>query len=156
MFNVTKLYATDDATAATEAEADAPAAKTPAKSKPKPNGAVKAKAKAKPKADAKGGKKVAAKKAAPAKGKAKDRAKPVRDPAKLDAFGFRKGTIKSNAAALYAAKSGATLAEVKEAVGSVQFNLLKEVEEKGHTITRKTEKGDGARDVTRYKLTAKK
>lgn len=76
--------------------------------------------------------------------------------AKLDAFGFREGTIKSKAAALYADKGGATLAEVKAKTSSTQLNLLKECEGHGHTVTRVKEAGKGTRKVTRYFLVAKK
>ena len=78
-----------------------------------------------------------------------------RDPAKLDQYGFRKGSIKSEAAVMYSSKKGATLAEVKERVGSVQFNLLKEVEELGFKIKREQEDGEGKRKVTRFFIQAK-
>lgn len=77
-----------------------------------------------------------------------------RDPAKLDQFGYRKGSIRSKAATIYAGKKGATLAEVKEKVGSVQYNLLKEVEKRGHKVRKADEKTRGGRNVTRYFLTA--
>jgi hypothetical protein len=91
---------------------------------------------------------------APKEAKAERKERTV-DPAKLDKFGFRKGSIKSNAAAIYAKGKGATLAEVKEAVGSNQFNLLTEVEARGHTVQKTSVDGEGNRKVTRYKITAK-
>jgi hypothetical protein len=119
----------------TDVEAPAPKAK---KSKPKPKAK---KAKANGKAPAK-------------KAKTAKRAPRTRDPAKLDEYGFRKGTIKSNAAAMY--KKGATLAEVREAVGSVQFNLLTELKNNGFDIKQSVVKGvSGARDATKYKIVGK-
>jgi len=69
-----------------------------------------------------------------------------------DKYGFREGSLKSRAASLYASKQGATLAEVKAATGSVQLNLLKELEGKNHTVQRVKEEGKGGREVTRYFL----
>lgn len=155
-----KVFASDDATAAAAEDQAKDTAQI--KHEAKANGAakpskVKAKATAKASGKAKAAPKAAPKKAAAKKASAKkERKQPVRDPAKLDDFGFRKGSIKSRAAALYAAKKGATLKEVKEAVGSVQFNLLTELEEKGFTIDRKTEGKEGTRQATRYFLKAKK
>jgi hypothetical protein len=168
MRTATPTFATDDAAAAEAPEAEAPAkpASKPRKAKAAPkkaangNGADKAPAKAagKAKVTAKGGK-APAKKAAsaatakPAKAKAK-KAERQRDPAKLDSWGFRKESIKSRAAAMYAKGKGATLAEVKEEVGSVQFNLLTELKEAGHNVEVDQVKANG-RMVNRYKLTAK-
>lgn len=138
---------------------------------PKPNGkakppkAVAAKAatvKAAPKAPAKAAAKPAkaakaekaTKVAKVAKG-AKPKATRNADPAKLDQFGLRIGSLKSKAAEMYADKGGATLAEVKEALDSVQFNVLTMLREKGFTITEKQEDGNGHRRVTRYFLKAK-
>ena len=144
-----------------ETEAPAPA-KPPKPKKPKPvKPAVKAKGNGKGngatphKASAKAAPKAAVKAKGKAPVKAKARAKPVRDPAKLDAYGFRKGTIKSKAAAMYAKGKGATLAEIKEALGSVQFNLLTELEGNGFTIGKTEAKNDAGRPVTRYKINAK-
>ena len=150
---------TDEEAAAPETEAPAKPSKAPAKAK----AAVKAKPahKATAKANGKGNGKAAVKaspKATPAKAapkaKAKAPAERKRDPAKLDAYGFRKDSIKSKAAALYAKGKGATLAEVKEALGSVQFNLLTEVEKKGFTVGKTDVKSETGRTVTRYKLSA--
>jgi hypothetical protein len=169
MRTVAPMFATDDAAAAEAPEADAPAkpASKPRKAAAKApkkaangNGADKAPAKAagKAKVTAKGGK-APAKKAAPkatakpAKAKAK-KAERQRDPAKLDQWGFRKDSIKSRAAAMYAKAKGATLAEVKEEVGSVQFNLLTELKEAGHNVEVDQVKANG-RMVNRYKLHAK-
>jgi sRNA-binding protein len=76
--------------------------------------------------------------------------------AKLDAFGYREGSVKSKAAAIYASKKGATVDEVKKATGSVQLNLLKELEADGFKVQRLKEDGPGKRQVTRYFLSAKK
>jgi hypothetical protein len=144
----------DEAVEAQETEAPAPV-KTPQASKPR-----KAPVQAASKANGKGAVKAKGKKAAPqatpkaAKAKAK-KTERKRDPAKLDAFGFRKDSIKSKAAAMYAKGKGATLAEVKEVVGSVQFNLLTELTGNGHTVDKTEVKNAGGRMVTRYKLHAK-
>lgn len=134
----------------------------PAKSaKAKANGAapVKAAGKAKAKAVAK----------APAKAKTapKATAKAAKAPAKVakpkaeskverDAWGFRKGSAKSDAVAMYSRKSGATLSEVKDKVGSIQLNVLNALEADGHKVERKKEERKGQRPATRYFLTAKK
>jgi len=143
----------DDTTTVADTPVDSPAAE-PAVKRPKvkkaSNGASNGKAhKAKGKAKAKG-----KGKAVKAKGKAR---KPRQfDPAKLDPFGFRKGSLKSMAAAIYAKGKGATLAEVKEHLDSSQFNLLKQVEAAGFAVKRTYEQGNGNRKVTRYKIVAKK
>jgi hypothetical protein len=121
------------------------------------------KAAAKPAKQAKPAKNKPAKAAVKATGKAKT--KPARvgkarkprtvDPAKLDQFGLRKGSIKSRAAAMYASKKGATLNEVKAALESTQFNVLTELEGKGFKITRTQVPGIGARQATKYHLSAK-
>lgn len=79
----------------------------------------------------------------------------VIDPTKLDRFGFRKGTLKSEAAALYSSRNGATLAQVREKTGSVQFNLIVELEAKGYKIDRTTAESKGRRPATRYHIHAK-
>lgn len=74
-----------------------------------------------------------------------------------DQFGFRTGSLKSQAAAMYASKRGATLAEVKAALNSSQFNLLNELEgRKGITIERTQVEGAGPRKVTRYRIVTAK
>jgi hypothetical protein len=152
-----KVYASDEAKAAAEPEAEAPAAKPKPVKADKPakkataNGASKPKAEAKAKPAAKAAPAKAT--AKPAKGKAKAERK--QDPAKLDAFGFRKESIKSKAAALYAKGKGATLADVKEALGSVQFNLLTELKEKGYEVEESEVKNTNGRMVTRYKIVSK-
>jgi hypothetical protein len=93
-------------------------------------------------------------KAKPAKG-AKARKPRTADPAKLDQFGLRKGSIKSQAAAMYAKGKGATLNDVKEALESTQFNVLTELEGKGFKVLRDLVPGIGARQATKYKLIAK-
>lgn len=128
--------------------------------KPKPKAKPKAKANGAVKAAAKPAKAVAKPKAAPkatakpAKGSEKPKA--VKPAAEKDTFGLRKGSTKSQAAALYARKSGATLAEVKDAVGSIQLNVLKNLEEEGYVIEKKKESREGSRPVFRYWLRDKK
>jgi hypothetical protein len=121
-----------------EAPTEAPA--TPAKPKRKPA----------KKATSKPSKANGKPKAAKARATKGNRAPRTFDPAKLDAYGFRLGSIKSQAAALY--KVGATLADVKEKLGSVQYNVLTELETKGFKINQKIVKGPNGRDVTIYKL----
>jgi hypothetical protein len=118
-----------------------------AKGKPPAKAAVKVtpKAKTAPKAPAKAAKPVAKAKVAKAKA----------EPTEKDQFGLRKGSSKSKAAAMYARKNGATLEEVKEALGSVQLNVLSALEEEGHTVTRSKEERKGKRPATRYVLRAK-
>ena len=125
------------------------AASGPAKGNGKHPAKAAAKAPAKAPVKAKGAAKAAAPKGAKAKAPKAER---QRDPAKLDQFGFRKGSIKSQAAALYAKGKGATLAEVKDAVGSVQFNLLTELKNNGFKVETGEVKNDNGRMVTRYKL----
>ena len=145
----------DEATEAQDTEAPVTPAKpvkAPKASKPR-KAPVKAagNGKAKPAVKAQGKKALPSATPKAAKGKAK-KAERQRDPAKLDAFGFRKESIKSKAAAMYAKGKGATLAEVKEVLGSVQFNLLTELEGKGHTVDKTEVKSSTGRMVTRYKL----
>lgn len=73
-----------------------------------------------------------------------------------DQFGLRKGSARSEAAAMYARKSGATLAEVKERVGSVQLNVLTTLANEGWEVEKKMEKHANQRPVTRYWLRAAK
>lgn len=138
----------------------------PATAKPKTvkaNGAAKAPIKATGKLKAKAAPKAPAKvKAAPkpavkaSKGSEKPKAAKRAEAMPKDAFGFRKGSSKSEAAAMYARKSGATLDEVKEKVGSVQLNCLVTLEATGnYEVTRKKEEREGQRPVTRYWLKAK-
>lgn len=120
--------------------------KATGKPKAKKAGKVAAKAAKPPKA---------VKKAAKATPKAKA-AKPRSEPLEKDAYGFRKGSHKSKAIAMYARKNGATLDEVQEVVGSVQLNCLKALEEEGYVVERNKEKRAGARPITRYILKPKK
>ena len=133
---LTPVYDTDEALAVEKAPTGATA-----NGRRKPAKAVKAKAarKAKAKASARGAK-------AP-----KAKAPRTVDPAKVDQFGFRKGSLKSKAAAMYAKGEGATLSQVKEALDSVQFNVLTELREKGFKITESQAKGVN-RPITRYKV----
>jgi hypothetical protein len=80
----------------------------------------------------------------------KEKTKVVRDQ-----FGLRKGSARSEAAAMYARKSGATLAEVKERVGSIQLNVLTALEKDGWIVEKSAEKHDNQRPVTRYRLKSK-
>ena len=73
-------------------------------------------------------------------------------PAGVDKFGFRIGSKKSQAAAMYATKNGATLNEVKEALNSSQFNLLLELEDKFQIDKTKVPGTEGKRQVTRYHI----
>lgn len=119
--------------------------KAASKSKAKATAKAPDKAKAAPKATAKAAK-------APDKAKV---AKPKAEGAEKDQFGLRKGSIKSKAAAMYARKNGATLNEVKEALGSVQLNVLNSLEEAGHKVEKEKVERKGQRPVTRYRLTPK-
>jgi hypothetical protein len=145
----------DEATEAQDTEAPVTPAKTPKAAKPR-KAPVKAagNGKAKPAVKAQGKKALPSATPKAAKGKAK-KAERQRDPAKLDAFGFRKDSIKSKAAAMYAKGKGATLGEVKEVLGSVQFNLLTELEGNGHKVDKTEVKSSTGRMVTRYKLHGK-
>lgn len=78
-----------------------------------------------------------------------------RDPDKLDRFGLRMDSLKSQAAAFYARSKGATLAEVKREVGSIQFNVIRELTERGFKFKRVEEDGARGRKATRYFLQAK-
>ena len=143
--DVISMVSRQDDTVAEEAVTEAPA---PAPTKParKANGTARPGRPAKIKATGKAAKAIAKPvKAKPAK----------RDKVELDEFGYRKGSLKSKAAAQYSLKRGATLAEVKEKLGSVQLNVLTELEGKGYKVTKSKEAGDGPRQVTRYRLMAK-
>lgn len=69
---------------------------------------------------------------------------------KKDKYGFRPGCIKSRAADMYCSEDGATLAEIKNKTGSTQYNVLKELEKQGYTITKKFVDGRGARPIIRF------
>lgn len=73
----------------------------------------------------------------------------------VDAFGFRTGSLKSKAAALYASGNGATLSEIKAKLKSSQFNLLTELKAKKFKIKRTLVPGVGARKATRYQVLQK-
>lgn len=83
------------------------------------------------------------------------RAARVVNTAKLDQFGFRLGTLKAKAAAMYAGKKGATLGDVKQALKSTQFNVLTELENKGYKVERTPVGGFNDRKVTRYHVVVK-
>jgi len=115
---------------------------------------AKAKAKAAPKA-AKAAPKAAAKAAKGKKAAPKARQRAV-DPNKMDQFGYRKGSLRSRAAHIYAAKKGATLHEAREKLGTknVQFNVLTELEKRGFKVDKTDERNRNGRTVTRYHLHA--
>lgn len=107
-------------------------------------------------------KKPKTKKKAPAKAKTakgSEKAKAAKPKAKMevpkDQYGLRKDSTKSAAAAMYARAKGATLAEVKEKVGSIQLNVLQQLEDEGWTIEREKETKKGRRPATRYWLKPK-
>lgn len=111
-------------------------------------GVVKAPQKATDKATPKG-----AKVATPKPAKATPQApKPQSKLIERDGYGFKAGTLRSKAAAMYGSKEGATIEEVKKATGGLQLNLLKTLEKQGWKVRR--EKGDGptGRKVNRYFL----
>ena len=83
---------------------------------------------------------------------AKAPVEPVKAKPNADVYGYLMGSLKSAAAALYASKGGATLAEVKDKTGSVQLNLLKDLEGRGFKVKRTKEPGAGSRQVTRSHL----
>jgi len=87
--------------------------------------------------------------------KAKTAKKPAKE-AKVDRYGFREGTARSIAAAMYSAPKGATLAEVKAKTGTVQYNILNELRAKGYKVTTKEVAGQANRPATRYHLSARK
>ena len=124
-----------------KAEKPVKAAKAPAKAASKPDKAAKP-----AKAPAKLAKPAKAPKAAKAKVEA----------AAKDVYGFREGSMKSQAAAMYSRKEGATLEEVKSALKSSQLNLLKELEAKGYKVKKVKEEGNGNKPVTRYHLAKRK
>lgn len=51
-----------------------------------------------------------------------------------DEFGLRKGSKTSEAARLFARSNGATMAQVNEATGANQYNLLNALTEAGHKV----------------------
>jgi hypothetical protein len=160
----TEAAASPPVTPPTEAPAKKPAkAKKPAAAKPA-NGKAKApaaKATAKPASKPAKGKGKPAAAPAKAKGKAPATAKPAAKPkaekkvVEKDAFGFKKGSLKSKAAAMYSRANGATLFEVKTALSSSQLNVLGELEGKGFKVVKKKEPGAGSRPITRYVLSGK-
>lgn len=80
---------------------------------------------------------------------------PSKAPPAMDKYGFRIGTMKSKAAALYARKEGATVDEVRDEVNSLQLNLLTTLEKQGFTVKREKEKKPSGRIITRYFLSGK-
>jgi hypothetical protein len=74
--------------------------------------------------------------------------------AEVDEFGFRKGSLKSKAAAMYASRDGATLAEVRKRLNSTQFNLLTELKKKKFKVHETEVPGAGGRKATNYHVVA--
>lgn len=68
------------------------------------------------------------------------------------ALGFRMGSKTYAAATLFLRQNGATMAEIKEATGGPQRNLLKKVEAKGHNVVKNTVDGANGRRVTSYRI----
>jgi hypothetical protein len=126
--------------------------------KSRPAKTVKANGTAKPKVETKKVKKSPSAKSAKTTKEAKvakpAKAKAVKAEIKAekDQYGLRKGSARSEAAAMYARKSGATLAEVKDRVGSIQLNVLTELSANGWVVEKDVEKRDGQRPITRYWL----
>lgn len=145
----------DIADTETVAEDAAVPSARPAKRKAKANGTAKVKAAKAAKPAVKAAGKVKAAKPAKAKASAKPRKAPEYDPAKLDQFGLRKGSLKSQAAVMYARAGGASLGEVRKSLDSVQFNVLTQLRGKGYIIDEKSEDGKGNRSVTRFFLRTK-
>jgi hypothetical protein len=149
--------------ASDEVEVESRPAKTKVKATTKANGVDKAPVKAAGKPVKKVAKAAVKAKTAPkataraAKAPIKAKATKPKAAGKVDkdAWGFRKGSAKSKAVAMYTRKSGATLEEVKAVVGSVQLNVLNKLEEDGAKIKRVKEQRDGQRPVTRYYLQTK-
>lgn len=109
---------------------------------------------AKPKVEAKKPAKKAAAKA-PVKAKAAKPKAVKKAAAEKDQYGLRKGSARSEAASMYARKNGATLAEVKERIGSVQLNVLNALKADGYAVTQEKITKKGERPVTRYYLKPK-
>lgn len=139
-----------------DVETTTPPAKANGAAKPARKPPVKAAGKPKAKAAAKAPAKKAAPKAVKKAAKAVAKKGPRKPAAEKDQFGLRKGSTRSEAAAMYARKNGATLAEVKGKVGSVQLNVLIGLERAGHTVKREKVERKGQRPATRYYLVAKK
>lgn len=71
----------------------------------------------------------------------------------LDQFGYRVGSAKSNAAALYVV--GATRKEIKDKLGTDQYNVLLELEQQGYIITKKRVRIGKNRPHLRYTISTK-
>lgn len=127
-------------------------AKASAKAKAPVKAAAKAPVKAKGAAKTAKPAKVAAKAKAPSKAPKAAKGEEVLK----DKYGLRVGSMKSRAAAMYATTEGATLVEVKDVLGSIQLNVLKDLEEEGWNVVQKKETREGQRPVTRYWLKGKK
>jgi hypothetical protein len=89
--------------------------------------------------------------ATPTKPKKTRAKRPPSIPVEVDEFGLVQGSLRSRAAAMYARDDGATLSEVKNALKCVQFNVLTQLEKKGHGVKRVKE-NIGDRKITRYFL----
>ena len=68
------------------------------------------------------------------------------------ALGFRAGTKTHAAALLYLRPEGASMREIIAECGGPHRNLLKRVQEKGHTVHRTTVDGGNGKAVTSYRI----
>lgn len=121
---------------------------TPAEVKEKP---AKAKAKPSPAPTPKAKETAPTAKPEPAKAPSKAPAK-AKPEAETDEWGLKVGSLNSKAVAMYASKGGATVGEVKQALGTLVLNVLTKLQSEGHSVKRVKEKGAGPRQVTRYFL----
>lgn len=71
-------------------------------------------------------------------------------------LGFRPGTKAHQAATMYLRPKGATDADVREACGGPQRNLLARVKKQGHTVIQEKIDGPKGRKVTAYRIELKK
>lgn len=71
----------------------------------------------------------------------------------LDEYGFKAGSLRSQAASLYA--KGATREAVKAALGVTMLNVLTELEQRGFEITRKRVRVGKSRPHIQYQIKPK-
>ncbi len=67
---------------------------------------------------------------------------------------FRPGSKMAKAMALYMRPEGATTAQIREACGGPQMNVLRQVTEHGHKVERSQVEGPQGRQVTVYRVIA--
>lgn len=67
-------------------------------------------------------------------------------------LGFRPGTKTHTAAMLFLRENGATMAEIVEACGGPQRNLLTAVERKGHKVEKFTTQAKDGKKATAYRI----